>query len=124
MNYAAAIRTFRAVVGISQDKLAALAKLNPSYISLLESGKRIPGPQAVTKIAKALGTTSCTITLVAISFSNMKRDRIQPPEFLFEEVGRELVKLSARASTSSEANAKSVSRHGANRKRGASLPRT
>ena len=54
MNYGKAIRTARAAKNMEQKELARLAKLNASYISLIESNHRAPSPAALDALAKAL----------------------------------------------------------------------
>jgi transcriptional regulator with XRE-family HTH domain len=54
MDYGKAIRIARAARGISQKDLASLAGLNGNYISLIESGHRVPSTEAVESLAKAL----------------------------------------------------------------------
>lgn len=51
------VRQTRESRGLSQERLAALAKLTPGYISLIETGKRgsRPGRDTVLGIAQALG---------------------------------------------------------------------
>lgn len=55
MDYARAIRIGRAAKGISQKELADRSGLDPSYISLIESGRRTPGAAATEAIAANLG---------------------------------------------------------------------
>ncbi len=54
MNYAKAIRTIRAARGLSQKDLAARLKIDPSYVSLIEAGKRVPSISVLEDISKAL----------------------------------------------------------------------
>ena len=54
MNLSKAVRTARAAKGLSQKELAQAAQLDPSYVSLLESGKRNPSMGIVEAIANAL----------------------------------------------------------------------
>lgn len=54
MNMQISIIYFRAKKGITQEKLAHLAGLDRSFISMLERGKRVPSIATVQKIAKAL----------------------------------------------------------------------
>lgn len=49
-----AIRTFRQAAGLSQDDLADRMDVSPSYISMLESGKRYPSIEMLIRIAQAL----------------------------------------------------------------------
>jgi len=48
------LRKYRNKVGISQEKLAELADLDRTYISLLERGLRQPSLTTIFNLAKAL----------------------------------------------------------------------
>lgn len=65
MNYGKAIRTARAARGISQLKLASLAKLDASYISRIESGDRIPTIEVLETLSKELNIPVYLLTLLA-----------------------------------------------------------
>lgn len=54
MDYSKAIRLARARRGQQQRDLAKAAGLDPSYVSLLESGRRTPSPEVIEKLAVAL----------------------------------------------------------------------
>lgn len=49
------VRKYREIKGITQEKLAEFASLDPTYISGIERGLRNPGIRNVARIAKALG---------------------------------------------------------------------
>ncbi len=49
-----AIRHFRYEAGLSQDGLADRMDVSPSYISMLESGKRYPSIETLIRLAVAL----------------------------------------------------------------------
>ena len=49
-----AIRHFRHEAGLSQDGLADRMDVSPSYISMLESGKRYPSIETLIRLAVAL----------------------------------------------------------------------
>jgi transcriptional regulator with XRE-family HTH domain len=55
------VRSRREAVGLSQEKLADLAGLHRTYISLLERGLRMPSIGVVKAIAKALDTTMTSL---------------------------------------------------------------
>lgn len=55
------VRHLREQSGLSQEKLAAKADLDRSFLSGIESGTRNPGVLTVTKLAKALGVTGATL---------------------------------------------------------------
>jgi transcriptional regulator with XRE-family HTH domain len=49
------LRLRREVAGLTQEQLAHLADLHPTYISLLERGQRNPGFEITVKLIGALG---------------------------------------------------------------------
>jgi len=51
------VRGAREKKEMTQEKLAEIAELDPTYISGIERGLRNPGIKNVAKIAKALGIT-------------------------------------------------------------------
>jgi transcriptional regulator with XRE-family HTH domain len=53
-NIGMAIRYYRKEKGISQYELAEMADLSVSYISELETGKKLPSFETLLKISKAL----------------------------------------------------------------------
>jgi transcriptional regulator with XRE-family HTH domain len=65
MDFAKALRTARAARGLSQKQLAALAELDSSFISLLESGQRTPSTATLEAISKALEVPIYLIMLLA-----------------------------------------------------------
>ncbi len=55
MNYAKAIRIARSLADVSQAKLAKKASIDRSYLSLIESGTRVPSLDVINKLCSALG---------------------------------------------------------------------
>lgn len=55
------VRRQREVRGLSQEKLAEKASLDPTYISGIERGLRNPGIKNVARLAKALGFTTADL---------------------------------------------------------------
>jgi transcriptional regulator with XRE-family HTH domain len=55
MNYAKAIRIARSLADVSQAKLARKASIDRSYLSLIESGSRVPSLDVINKLCNALG---------------------------------------------------------------------
>lgn len=49
------VRLRREQAGLSQSRLAQLAGLSPSYVSLIESGRRVPARDVLVSLAAALG---------------------------------------------------------------------
>jgi transcriptional regulator with XRE-family HTH domain len=65
MDYGKALRIARAIAGLQQKELAALADLDPSHVSLIEAGRRVPSVGAVEKLAKALQMPKHLLMLLA-----------------------------------------------------------
>jgi len=62
LSFARALRTYRQEAGLKQSELAAKAGVTGPYVSLLESGKRPPPADAVTRrIERVLGVPSGTL---------------------------------------------------------------
>ncbi|MBI5686715.1 MAG: helix-turn-helix transcriptional regulator [Verrucomicrobia bacterium] len=55
------VRHHREARGMTQEKLAERANLDPTYISGIERGLRNPGIKNVARIAKALGITTAKL---------------------------------------------------------------
>jgi transcriptional regulator with XRE-family HTH domain len=55
------VRRQREAKTLTQEKLAELAGLDPTYISGIERGLRNPGIKNVAKLAKALGLTTAEL---------------------------------------------------------------
>jgi len=65
MDYAKALKIARAIAGVRQQELAAMAGVDPSHISLIESGKRSPSVRLLGRISRALGIPEHLLTLLA-----------------------------------------------------------
>jgi transcriptional regulator with XRE-family HTH domain len=52
--------------GLQQKELAELVELDPSHISLIEVGKRMPSVAAIEKLAKALQMPKHLLMLLAV----------------------------------------------------------
>ena len=52
------LRHVRSRRGLTQEALAELAQLDPTYISGIERGVRNPGIKNIARLAKALGITT------------------------------------------------------------------
>lgn len=89
MDYGKALRIARAVAGIQQKDLATRSKLDSSYISLIEMGKRKPSMKTVRSLSAALGIPSDLFTLMA----SEEEDLTFADSSELEEVGKSLVKL-------------------------------
>ncbi len=65
MNYSKAIRLVRSTKGLSQKDLAKKSKIDPSFLSLIERDKRLPGTKTLEMLSKALGVPLYLIILLA-----------------------------------------------------------
>ncbi len=72
MNYSRALRTLREVRRLKQKDLAEKAGLDASYVSQIESGKRIPSTSAVEAISNALGVPVALLMLFASDAEDLK----------------------------------------------------
>lgn len=86
MDYGKAIRTVRGARGISQKELGKATKIDPSYISRIESGDRIPTLEGLEKIAKAL----CVPLYLLILLASEEKDLNGLPEKEANKIAREL----------------------------------
>ena len=55
------VRAAREKNGLTQERLAEIAELDPTYISGIERGLRNPGIRNVARIAQALGITTAEL---------------------------------------------------------------
>lgn len=65
MNYGKAIKTLRAAKNIEQKQLAERAKINPSYVSLIEANRRAPSAAVLESLSDALEVPLYLLTLLA-----------------------------------------------------------
>jgi transcriptional regulator with XRE-family HTH domain len=72
MNYSKAIRIARTLAGLSQRELATKVRLDPSLVSMLETGKRKPSLSTVERIADELGIPSYLFTLLASEEADLR----------------------------------------------------
>jgi transcriptional regulator with XRE-family HTH domain len=72
MNYAKALKVARAISGLQQQELAQAAGLDPSYLSLIEMGKRKPSVTAIEKMARGLGIPTHLFMLLASEPEDLK----------------------------------------------------
>lgn len=72
MDYSRAIRVARSLADISQNELAKRISLDPSLVSMLESGRRKPSLQTLEKIAEVLDIPFHLFTLLASEPSDLK----------------------------------------------------
>lgn len=72
MDYAKAFRVTRAMAGLSQAELAAQIHVDPSMVSLIESGARKPSRETMTRLAKAMGIPFHLLTLLAADADDLR----------------------------------------------------
>ena len=65
MEYGRALRICRAALKMSQQDVAKRARITTSYLSLIESGKRVPTLGTLEKVCKALGVPAHLVMLLA-----------------------------------------------------------
>jgi len=58
---------------MSQQELAERISISPSYLSLLESGKKDPSLPMLRSIATGLGLTVDVLILAAIDFDDLRK---------------------------------------------------
>lgn len=54
-SFARALRGRRLRVGLTQETLAERAGLHPTYVSMIETAKKVPTMDAAQRLAKGLG---------------------------------------------------------------------
>ena len=72
MDYGKALRIARAIAGVEQKQLGELAGLDPSHISLIESGARKPSVGAIGKICGALRVPEPLFNMLAAESGDLK----------------------------------------------------
>ncbi|RMH19072.1 MAG: XRE family transcriptional regulator [Acidobacteria bacterium] len=89
MNYSKAIRIVRAARGFSQKRLAAVIGVDPSYISLLETGKRVPSLEVLESLAKALRIPIHLLLLLASEPEDLRGVGVDEAQ----QIGRQLLEI-------------------------------
>jgi len=83
---ALAIRLIRAFRNLPQKALAADARLDISYISLLENGRQSPSLHSLAKIAGVLGVSIHLIILLSSSADQLRELSEEDTAFLKEKL--------------------------------------
>jgi transcriptional regulator with XRE-family HTH domain len=96
MDYGKALRIARAASGLQQQELAKRAGLTPSYVSLVEMGKRNPSVGAIKKLSQALQIPPHLFTLLATEEEDT--DLVDSKEL--DSLGNSLVRLLLRTTSS------------------------
>ncbi|MBK7623639.1 MAG: helix-turn-helix transcriptional regulator [Kineosporiaceae bacterium] len=79
-EFASRLQRLRREAGLTQTQLAG-DELSPSYVSLLESGKRLPSRDVVELLAKRLGCSATRLWEGRVSERERRielRDRLRP----------------------------------------------
>jgi transcriptional regulator with XRE-family HTH domain len=92
MDYGKALRIVRAAAALEQRELAEQAGLDPSHISLIESGARKPSVGAIARICRGLRMPEPLFTMLAAESADLKG--IGDKEF--GEIGASLAKFLVR----------------------------
>lgn len=87
MNFGKALRTIRAAKHLSQAQLAKVLELDPSFVSLLERGRREPSLATVRQVAQKLHVPVYLMLLLASD----EEDLHGLPKKQAEAMGRELL---------------------------------
>jgi transcriptional regulator with XRE-family HTH domain len=74
MKYGRAIRICRAARGLSQKDMALKAGIKPSYVSLIEAGKRSPSLTTIEKIGKSLDVPTHLLMMLAAESGDVKSE--------------------------------------------------
>jgi transcriptional regulator with XRE-family HTH domain len=72
LNIGHALKVCRSAKKLSLGDLAALTELSPSYLSMIESGKREPTLSSIEKIASAMGVPTPILLFLAADSREIK----------------------------------------------------
>jgi len=72
MDYGKALKIARAIKDIQQAEVAVKADLDPSYICMLEKGKRKPSLGTIERLSGALGIPTHLFSLLATEEKDLK----------------------------------------------------
>lgn len=89
MNYGKALKIARAINGTQQAELAQEADLDPSYVCLLEKGKRKPSVATIERLSRALQIPTHLFSLLAAE----KDDLIEADAEEIARVGESLARF-------------------------------
>ena len=73
MNYGKALKIARAIKGIQQAELARKAGLDPSYVCMLEKGKRRPSLETIERLSSALEIPTHLFSILATEKVDLNR---------------------------------------------------
>jgi transcriptional regulator with XRE-family HTH domain len=86
MDYGRAIRTIRTAKSISQKELSKLTGLSGNYISMIESGRRIPSTVALEALSCAMGVPILLIALLGSDAEDLRGIPVENARLLAQEL--------------------------------------
>ena len=89
MNYGKAVRIARAATKLQQKEVAKRSKLDSSYVSLIEAGKRTPSKEAIESLSEAFEIPKELFELLASEPEDI--NTVQPKQI--DELARGLLNL-------------------------------
>lgn len=72
MDYGKALKIARAIKGVQQAEVAVKADLDPSYLCMLEKGRRKPSLGTIERLSCALGIPTHLFSLLATEQKDLK----------------------------------------------------
>jgi len=91
MDYGKAIKILRAVAGLEQRELADIAGVDPSLISMIESGKRKPSLSTLEQITGAFEIPQYLFTLLAAGHDDLSTSHPEELQEAAESLARVLL---------------------------------
>jgi transcriptional regulator with XRE-family HTH domain len=79
MDYGKALKIARAIKDIQQAEVAVKADLDPSYVCMLEKGKRKPSLGTIERLSGALGIPTHLFSLLATEKAKNRAPKIPRP---------------------------------------------
>lgn len=89
MNYAKAVRLLRATKDLTQKELAERAKIDPAYLSMIETGRRNPSRDMLERLAGAAEIPTSLLHLLASERDDLRN----VSEKQAETLGKQLLEL-------------------------------
>jgi transcriptional regulator with XRE-family HTH domain len=71
------VRAARLAAGLSLRAVAAIAHVNPGYLSQIENGKRVPSEDVVSRLARALNIPDLSPVLVPSTGGGLNREAVR-----------------------------------------------
>lgn len=92
MDFGKALRVARAISGMQQAEVAEKSGLDASYVSLIESGKRRPGPEAIASLSSALEMPVSLFKMLATERGDVKGEKAEDLHSLASALAELLLK--------------------------------